>query len=303
METQPSYPGGKTVYLCQVGASVSCGACCGLYNVADPSPQALEAMLVRRTQWFAEVPRTVAGIDSFRDRVERAEPRKQPFPKFHHCPYLGMITDTGRRVGCLLHPLAHGNSGLDWRGLSYYGGMACRTYFCPSVRQLPSRWLTAVRQSMDHWYLHGLIVTERRLLAAFFEEVENRIGRPIGSADFSDGTGAASHLKAFAALKLNWPFRRKDAPGRCNYFFEDGQYQRPPVERPTAVISPPRFKHIFRELDSSFSSATDLSRAEEQLEAVFQGIEKVLQGVQELMKPPRREPLSAVASVSKSTRP
>ena len=279
MINHPLTAGGKDVYLCQVSPHVSCGACCGLYNVADPSPQALEAMLIQRSQWFADVPRTVTGIDAFKERVEHAEPQKRPFPEFHHCPFLGIITDTGRRVGCLLHPRAHGNDGLDWRGLSYYGGMACRTYFCPSVRQLPARWLNAVSQSMHHWYKHGLIVTERELLAAFFEELEHRIGRPVNEADFSDGTGAALHLRTFAALKLNWPFRRKDAPGVCNYFFEDGQYQRPQVGRTAGNTHAPRFARILRELDSGFESAADLHRAEELIDAIFERIGEFLQDV------------------------
>ncbi|WP_319408446.1 hypothetical protein [uncultured Desulfosarcina sp.] len=265
-----------TVYLCQLGPIVSCGACCGLYNVADPDPRALEAMLRRRTRWFADAPRTVAGIDAFKARVESIEPQTRPLPDFHHCPYLGMIEDTGRRVGCLLHPLATGNHGLDWRGLSYYGGMACRTYFCPSVRHLPARWLTVVRQSMDHWYLHGLIVTERKLLTAFFEELENRIGRPVNESDFSEGNVTSLLFSTFAALKLNWPFRRNGSPGVCNYFFEDGQYLRSAVGRIVDGIPISPFETIFQELDSSFSSTGDVDEAEERLETIFKPLTRVL---------------------------
>ena len=277
METQSSNACGKAVYLCQVSPNVSCGACCGLYNVADPAPQALEALLVRRTNWFAEIPRTVAGIDGFKERVKHTEPRKRPFPEFHHCPFLGIIVDTGRRAGCLLHPLAHGKNGLDWRGLSYYGGLACRTYFCPSVRNLPARWLAAIRESMDHWYLHGLIVTERRLLDAFFKELENRIGRPIDDADFSGGTGAGRLLRAFAALKLNWPFRRNDAPGMCNYFFEDGLYRRPSSGRPPGIAIDSPFNTIFQELDSDFPSTAALRKAEEKIDELFERIVQKLE--------------------------
>lgn len=267
-----------TVYLCQVGPDVSCGACCGLYNVADPSLRNLEEILIRRTGWFADVPRTVTGIDDFKAQVEHSEPRDRPFPDFHHCPFLGVIEDSGRRVGCLLHPQAKGNNGLDWRGLSYYGGMACRTYFCPSVRQLPARWLTAVRQSTDHWYLHGLVVTERRMLAGFFKELERRIGRPVNGSDFSDGTGAKPLFKAFAALKLNWPFRRSGAPGVCNYFFEDGRNPRPAVSRAGEGIPASPFEPILRELDSGFSSAAGLRRAEDLVEDIFKGLQELLQG-------------------------
>ena len=273
MGTLTPAPPPDAVYLCQISPSVSCGACCGLYNLADPSRENLEAMLMRRTRRFAAVPRTVAGIDAFKASIEGTEPRKRPFPDFHHCAFLGMIEDAGRRVGCLLHPLARGNGGVDWRGLSYYGGMACRTYFCPSVRHLPVRWLTAVRQSMDHWYLHGLVVTERRLLAALFTELENRMGRVIDTADFSEPVRAAALLKTLTTLKLNWPYRRRGAPGVCNYFFEDGLYPRPAVNRRTKTIPASRFEELFQELDSGFSSVGHIKDAEATIEDLLVALE------------------------------
>ena len=273
---QPPLRAIPDVYLCQVSPEVSCGACCGLYNVATPSLEAIETMLVRRTRWFADVPRTVAGIDAFRARVETAEPGVRPFPDFHHCVFLGMIEDHGRRVGCLLHPLAKGNDGLDWRGLSFYGGMACRTYFCPSVRQLPSRWLQALRQSMDHWYLHGLIVTERQLLAAFFQAVEQRLGRRIHPSDFSANEHATQGLKKLAQLKVDWPFRRPEAAGVCNYFFEDGLYRRPKVEPVDGQAAASPAAVILRELDSVFATISERQRAEQILESLFEQITRGL---------------------------
>ena len=219
------------------------------------------------------MPRTVAGIDAFKASIEGTEPRQRPFPDFHHCAFLGMIEDAGRRVGCLLHPLARGNGGVDWRGLSYYGGMACRTYFCPSVRHLPVRWLTAVRQSMDHWYLHGLVVTERRLLAALFTELENRMGRVIDTADFSEPVRAAALLKTLTTLKLNWPYRRRGAAGVCSYFFEDGLYPGPAVNRRTKTIHASRFEELFQELDSGFSSVGHIKDAEAMIEGLLVALE------------------------------
>ena len=260
---------GPAVYLCQVSPGVSCGACCGLYNVADASLEAIEAMLVRRSRWFADVPRTVAGIDAFNARVADAESPERPFPEFHHCVYLGLIEDAGRRVGCLLHPLAAGNAGIDWRGLSYYGGMACRTYFCPSVKQLPARWLAALRNSMDDWYLHGLIVTERGLLTALFVELERRLRRAIDASDFSSAPASSALRRALTVLKLDWPFRRQGAPGVCNYFFEDGQYHRPPVARENEAIPSSRFEAILRELDSGFTSAAGIADAEKIIDGLL----------------------------------
>jgi hypothetical protein len=263
--------------MCQVSAHVSCGACCGLYNVSDPSPAALEAMLVRRTRWFADVPRTVGGIDAFKARVQAGEPHARPFPDFHHCPFLGLIENTGRRVGCLLHPLARGNDGLDWRGLSYYGGMACRTYFCPSVKNLPARWLTAIRQSMDHWYLHGLIVTEKRLLSAFFQTLEQRIQRPVNREDFAPDSQAATLLRQFAALKIDWPHRRADAPGACNYFFEDGQYPRPTIAPDSIRPHGSGVHAILQELDSDRSAVKRNPAAADAVDGIIRRIAMALE--------------------------
>lgn len=264
-----------SVYLCQVGPNVSCGACCGLYNVSDPSPAALAVTLARRTRWFADVPRTVAGIDAFRAAVCAAERQQGPFPDFHHCPFLGMIEDGGRRVGCLLHPLADGNDGLDWRGLSYYGGMACRTYFCPSVRHLPARWLTAVRQCMSSWYLHGLVITEQRLLTALFTELEHRLGRRINADDFSGRAAADALSNLLSALKLDWPFRRRDA-ALANYFFEDGRYPRPAVAPPAGINFASTRAAIFQELDTDFPSASAAASAEAGLNGLLDGLTRHL---------------------------
>ncbi len=269
-------PYAPAVYLCQVREGVSCGACCGLYNQADLSPESLEARLAGRTAAFARVPRTVEAIDAFGRAAEGWTPATRPFADFHHCPFLGLAGAGGKQVGCLLHPEAPGNGGVDWRGLSYYGGMACRTYFCPATRHLPPAWLAAVGQSMEHWYLHGLIVTERCLLEAFFQEIEGRIGRPVRESDFAPGSPAAALLRAFAALKIDWPHRRADAPGPCNYFFENGAYPRPEVlgwgpDRPAS-----RFAAIFRELDSAFASPADLRAAEARLEELFRRIAAAL---------------------------
>jgi len=267
-------PGG--VYLCQVGERVSCGACCGLYNMADLSQRSLEEMLAGRTDAFARVPRTVAGIEAFQKKIEGWTPPQRPFADFYHCPFLGLVGCSGRRVGCLLHPAAAGNNGRDWRGLSYYGALACRTYFCPSVRQLPRPYLHILRQSLNHWYPFGLIVTERRLLFAFFREVESRIGRPATAADFAKNSSPAELLREFAGLKIKWPFRRKDAPGPCNYFFENGEYPRPAVHRSEGSIPLSHHEEILRELDSGFSSAGELQAAEELLDDLFSRLRETI---------------------------
>ena len=67
-EAAEAVPGG--VYLCQVSETVSCGACCGLYNVADPSRTALQTMLAKRTARFVRLPRNMDAILDFAVRTE-----------------------------------------------------------------------------------------------------------------------------------------------------------------------------------------------------------------------------------------
>lgn len=266
--TAATAPDAPRVYLCQVSATLSCGACCGLYNVARLSRETLTAMLHERTAAFARVPRTVADIDAFTERAVGFSPPERPFPGFHHCPFVGLI-DKGRRVGCLLHPLAAGNAGVDWRGLSYYGGLACATYFCPSTRQLSPVHLMIVRAAFDSWYDYGLLVTERRLLAAAFERVESLLGRPLAAADASPVSAVAALLRELSVLQRHWPYRRPDAPGPSNYFFENGEYPRPPVNRQRADIPPSGDDVIFRELESVFADTAAMHRAERILDGLF----------------------------------
>ena len=257
-------PGG--VYLCQVGDTVSCGACCGLYNVADPSPGALEAMLKRRSADFAGVDRTMAGILDFKASVERREDPSRPFADFHHCPYIGLIGPDQNRVGCLLHPLAHGNNGIDFRGLSYYGGMACRVYFCPATKRLPARWKRILRAAADHWYTYGLLVTERALIQSLFTALEKRIGTPATLENLNHVPQGLERIRRLFRIKLDWPHGARSTV--CNYFFEDGCHPDPPVIY--AEDCPPSPNDaFFKALHSRFPNHATLEAAEQAVEEIL----------------------------------
>ena len=250
------------VYLCQISPKTSCGACCGLYNVADASARNLRAILSYRTREFVDVKRNPDGIYEFQKSIEKRENQRRPFPDFHHCAFIGLIGAERSRVGCLLHPEADGNDGVDYRGLSWYGGMACRSYFCPTHRHLPARVRIAVREAAPDWHLYGLMVTEVNMLARFFNEVEHRLNREIQPGEFLNKPEWRQALIRFFGLKLTWPFRSGDAPGPANYFFEDGQYPCPPVQYPDDSAGRSPFNEIFRALRSSFESQKALATAE-----------------------------------------
>jgi hypothetical protein len=204
------------VYLCQTGACVSCGSCCGLYNMADLSRERLHAILSARTDSFATVPRNIDGILAFEKQRLRIEGDHAPTRDFHHCVFVGLIRDEGERVGCLLHPLALNNRGIDWRGLSFYGGAACKFFFCPSYDELDAGIKRLAREVLDDWYEYGLIIPEHRFLTAILDAVESRLGFLPDADDISeDGKKVLADLMR---LKLNWPFRDETTPLAWNFF-------------------------------------------------------------------------------------
>lgn len=263
------------MYLCQVSETVSCGACCGLYNLPNLSREKLEVLLSMRTEAFASVPRTEDGIYEFKRENKGPHRLSRPFLGFHHCPFLGLIGDEKSRVGCLLHPAVPGNNGVDYRSLSWYGEKACRTYFCPATSKLPSVYQQILLQTIDDWYVFGLIVTEHALVAAYFKEMESRLGRHITVSDYTQ-KGATDAFREFAELKTKWPYRRDDSPGPCNFFFENGLYLRPAVFRKTLDIPPSPYEEILRELDSGFSSAKEIAAAKRLLDDLFLKTERAI---------------------------
>ncbi|MDX9787265.1 MAG: hypothetical protein RBT11_10835 [Desulfobacterales bacterium] len=275
----PPAPGSapsQAVYLCQISETVSCGACCGLYNIKSLSQDRLEALLSSRTQAFASVPRTEDDIYAFQQKIERSLPKEKPFPEFHHCPFVGLIGADKNRIGCLLHPNASGNEGKDFRWMSWYGAMACRIYFCPTSRMLPPVYQMIIRETIDHWYLYGLIITEHRLLAAFFRETEMRMARKIVASDFNENRKARAIFREFAGLKLDWPYRQENAPGPCHHVFDNGEYPRPNVQRANSAIPLSRYEDIFRELDSGFLTTEAMFSAEARLDDLFARLVTVL---------------------------
>lgn len=260
------------VYLCQVGEGVSCGACCGLYNVADLSRTALEERLARRTERFDATPRTEDGIEQFRRAIEGWTPEVKPFPQFYHCPFLGLVGNIHTRVGCLLHPAVAGNDGHDLRYVSHYGAKACRSYFCPATRSLPSRYLHILRRLWDDWYAYGLIITEHRLLRAIFKVIENHIDRPVGPEDFPTDSEATRCLHNLLALKLSWPYRCSGSPGPTHFVFENGLYPRPDINWPSSRRPGAGQQTIFQELESCFASEHDMRQAEKILHDLFSSV-------------------------------
>lgn len=264
------------IYLCQVSQTVSCGACCGLYNLADPSRQGIRSLLERRSAAFAQVPREMAAVLDFGQRESEALAKNgMPMPEFHHCPYLGFIGHKKSRVGCLLHPLAENNNGIDLRGLSHYGSMTCGMYFCPTHYRIVPEFKRIIREVINDWYLFGLIIQEADLLEAFYNEITRR----CQSSSLDPQAAFRPHARTLWArlfgLKISWPCAAANSP-LANYFFNDGLYPKPQVDYSAAGGTGSRYDVIFRELHSVFASEAELLAAERFLDRLFEQLAATL---------------------------
>jgi len=270
-EMDKKAPGG--VYLCQVNEKISCGACCGLYNVPNLSRDKLHDMLFRRTAEFSKVPREAEAVTKFGADVLCKNRNKRPYHEFYHCPYTGLIGKGKMRAGCLLHPMAEENKGVDYRGLSYYGSMTCNIYFCPSYTTLPETYKRIIRESADDWYSYGLIITEIALINAFFSEIESRLQGKIDETDIHMNHVLIGIIKDFIGFKVSWPFR-PISDTAANYFFKDKLYGKKPVDY-SRINSDKPFSHydvIFRELGSRFNSVEEIRRAENMIDDLLKRI-------------------------------
>jgi hypothetical protein len=262
-------------YLCQAGETVSCGACCGLYNVVDASPAALSRILAHRSELFDRVAGGMDAILEFERHIRGVESREYPLLDFHHCPYIGLVGEGYVRVGCLLHPLNPKNKGMDYRGLSYYGGMTCRVYFCPSAKGLDANISKIVKSTVQDWYTYGLVITENRLLAALFDQLKTRIGIPMDAASVSAGPQLAQSFRRLFQLKVNWPFKDKHHEYIGNYFFNDGLCPRPPINYGATGTTCSPYDAIFQELVSVFSTRKELKAAEKMLDGRIEDIARI----------------------------
>lgn len=261
------HPAVDDIYLCQVSDTVSCGACCGLYNLPDPSFPALLNILTRRTALFGDLPREMEAILAFGEK-ETGLIGPTPLTDFHHCPYLGLIGPGKTRVGCLVHPLGEGNHGVDYRGLSHYGSMTCQMYFCPTHRQTPIYLKNLLRDIIGDWHTFGLVAPEVDLLAALDEQIRALVLIEDINPERILWEKNRNLWQTLLTLKRDWPFRAADRPW-ANYFFNDGLYKKPPVNYEKTGKTGSRYDRLFRELHTAFGGPEDLSRAETFFDRLF----------------------------------
>ena len=264
------------VYMCQVSEKISCGACCGLYSIENISRKNIDNILNKRSILFESVARNIDGLIEYESEISKLESQVNPYPDFHHCPFVGFMGDKVKTVGCLLHPLAKGNNGIDYRGISYYGGMACKNYFCLTCKKLTPRYKKIVRCVIDDWYLYGLIVTEWEMLNCLFFEIEHMINRELTAEEIGKSEFLKSGILAFLSLKIESKLSQNI---QANYFFEDQKYKLPEINYPLYNLEVSKYDVILRCFRFKINSASELMKAETLVKTNIQLISELIQNI------------------------
>jgi len=206
--------------LCRPDNRKSCAACCGLYNVADGTRSALTQKLGARTALFAAAERSVKALIKYEDRVRELENGAPLDPAIHDCKFTGFLDEERRIVGCLLHPLSPGNGGVDFRGLCYYGSVACKSFFCPAWDEIDRCHREILAATIDDWHLYGLVVTDVSFVRSVFGLLEESLGHPLdGGVLFS--SRARGILAEIVSWKNDWPLRGSTSVRQSLYYARD----------------------------------------------------------------------------------
>jgi hypothetical protein len=185
-------------HLCQPGAGASCGACCGMFNLADASRPAVTEVLARQTEAVRPTPRNQAAFSE----VARALSAQQPpamFAEVRVCPLLGFLDVANTRVGCLAHPTQTG--GVDLRDCGVYHAALCERFECPSFLWLTDAQARLVRAACPDWFLYSLVVTDVELVRGCLRLIENALGAAI-APDLLALPPAVDAMRALFELRL-----------------------------------------------------------------------------------------------------
>jgi hypothetical protein len=240
--------------LCRPDNNKSCAACCGLYNVPDATRPTLLRWLEHRTDLFRSTERSVDTITRFESLIRHQEPGEPLEPMIHVCRFAGFVDPANKVVGCMLHPLAPGNNGVDLRGLCHYGSMACKAFFCPAWQKLPKSYVEMVVRAVDDWHLYGLVINDVDFVLSVFSLIEERLGKPIKGNE-APSEAAVQALREILSWKDAWPHKDRTTLRRSRYYFK-------PTSRGESLSREEASKTVLRSFAFTFGSADESEQAQ-----------------------------------------
>ncbi|WP_411823740.1 hypothetical protein [Leptospira sp. 'Mane'] len=110
--------------------NVSCGACCGLFNL-ELDANGYKNLLQSRTDEFQSnvnfaIRHTFPAFRQSREKIESSIRKKDEMT--YNCPFLGYVNRDGKKIGCMIHPIFTGDP--KSQNFSFYGASICQAYDC-----------------------------------------------------------------------------------------------------------------------------------------------------------------------------
>ncbi|TGL08506.1 hypothetical protein EHQ43_05565 [Leptospira bouyouniensis] len=110
--------------------NVSCGACCGLFNLKLTTKEYTNLLLERTNEFKKTVDFSIRHSFPIyrkdRETKEGSIPKKDEMT--YNCPFLGYVDETKHRIGCMIHPIFTGDP--KSQNFSFYGTSICQAYDC-----------------------------------------------------------------------------------------------------------------------------------------------------------------------------
>ncbi|WP_448384007.1 hypothetical protein [Desulfosoma sp.] len=270
MTPRPRFP----IHLCQPDSKKSCAACCGIYNFKENGRRAVMRRLRRNTAILEQGGRETAQ-ERFASHAQRWRHRDngdaKRFQTIFNCEFVGFLDAEHRRVGCLLHPALH--EGQDWRDCSFYGRELCDGHFCPSYLSLTEDEQAFVVETLDDWYLYGLVITDLDLVKGVYRHLSDRLGQAVPRT-WLHHPSVRSALQPFWRWKVTWPYRRDGFDWFGKYLFIGDRYEEMRLPYELLGSRPSPYHPILLALGSVFRSLEELRDAERLIETALERAER-----------------------------
>jgi hypothetical protein len=214
----------------------------------------------------------VEGILNFSERNKEEEKSQLLDPEFYSCEFVGFLKEEETLVGCMLHPLARGNGGTDWRGLSFHGAMACQGFFCRSYRELSTVQKEIVLSTVNDWFLFGLVISDADFIHSFFRLVAENFIDPATLLM----PAPTKLVHEFFHWKIDWPYRNSGSrPKHIDTRALLGEKGDISGQEPEQQALAP-LDQIFVSLSANFSSPSERQSAEEKVNHLFSRLGKIV---------------------------
>ncbi len=138
--------------------SVSCGACCGLFNLKLDT-NGYKQVLTERTHFFKKsvnfnIRHSIPVYRKDRENIESSIERKDEMT--YNCPFLGYVDFEEKKIGCMIHPIFTGDP--KSQNFSFYGTSICQSYDCknkehPSEKLLENFFQKITNDSIEYSHL------------------------------------------------------------------------------------------------------------------------------------------------------